>query len=53
LHSGLALAVLVFGLLQTLVSRRYAQLSAAAAVWWVLATLALLSWLWVYLVLPL
>jgi predicted ferric reductase len=53
LHSGLALAVLGFGLHHTLVSGRYAQLGAVAAVWWVLAALALLSWLWVYLVRPL
>lgn len=53
LHSGLALAVLGFGLHHTLVSGRYAQLAAVAAVWWALAGLALLSWLWVYLVRPL
>jgi len=53
LHSGLALAVLGFGLHHTLVSGRYAQLAQVAAVWWVLAALALLSWLWVYLVRPL
>jgi predicted ferric reductase len=53
LHSGLALAVLGFGLHHTLVSGRYAQLSAVATVWWALAALALLSWMWVYLVRPL
>lgn len=53
MHSALALAVLGFGLHHTLVSGRYAQLDAVAAVWWALAALALLSWLWVYLVRPL
>jgi predicted ferric reductase len=50
MHSALALAVLGFGLHHTLVSGRYAQLDAVAALWWALSALALLSWLWVYLV---
>lgn len=53
MHSALALAVLGFGLHHTLVSGRYAQLHAVAGVWWVLAGLALLSWLWIYGVRPL
>jgi predicted ferric reductase len=53
MHSALALAVLGFGLHHTLVSGRYAQLDAVAALWWALSALALLSWLWVYLVRPL
>jgi predicted ferric reductase len=53
MHSALALAVLGLGLHHTLVSGRYAQLGAVAAVWWALAGLALLSWVWVYVVRPL
>lgn len=53
MHSALALAVLGLGLHHTLVSGRYAQLTAVAAVWWGLAGLALLSWIWVYAVRPL
>uniref|UniRef100_UPI003561E66B ferric reductase-like transmembrane domain-containing protein n=1 Tax=Hydrogenophaga sp. TaxID=1904254 RepID=UPI003561E66B len=53
MHSALALAVLGFGLHHTLVSGRYAQLEAVATLWWVLGALALVSWLWVYLVRPL
>lgn len=53
MHSALALAVLGLGLHHTLSSGRYAQLNAVAALWWGLAGLALLSWLWVYAVRPL
>jgi len=53
LHSALALAVLGFGLHHTLVAGRYAQMGPVATFWWLLAALALLSWLWVYLVRPL
>jgi predicted ferric reductase len=53
LHSALALAVLGLGLHHTLVSGRYAQLDAVALFWWILASLALVSWLWVYLARPL
>jgi predicted ferric reductase len=53
MHSVLALAVLGFGLHHTLVAGRYAQIGAVTAIWWSLAALALLSWLWVYLVRPL
>lgn len=52
MHSALALAVLGLGLHHTLVSGRYAQFGSMAAVWWVLAGLALLSWLWIYAVRP-
>lgn len=52
-HSGLALAVMGFGLHHTLVSGRYSQMDAVATFWWLLAGLAMLSWLWVYLVRPL
>ena len=53
MHSALALAVLGLGLHHTLVSGRFAQFGAVASVWWALAGLALLSWLWVYGVRPL
>lgn len=53
MHSGLALAVLVLGLHHTLTAGRYAQLTPVALVWWVLATLALISWTWIYAVRPL
>lgn len=52
-HRLLALAVLGLGLHHTLVSGRYAQLGPVAAVWWVLATLALGAWAWVHGVRPL
>jgi predicted ferric reductase len=51
-HGLLALAVLGLGLHHTLESGRYAQLPLMTGFWWVLALLALASWMNVYLLRP-